>query len=122
VLSTLKNKYYDLKNNKITIDNKEHRGGYNKIFNDEQELNIFSYLKNNFIDKNEMLCDELIKLHALNTFKLLNNNKIFNASSGWCNVFKNKFKMSTVRCSIFRKTTHPYTAKELNELPSGSLK
>ena len=115
VLSTLKNKYYDLKNNKITIDNKEHRGGYNKIFNDEQELNIFSYLKNNFIDKNEMLCDELIKLHALNTFKLLNNNKIFNASSGWCNTFKNKFKMSTVRCSIFRKATHPYTAKELND-------
>ena len=26
VLSTLKNKYYDFKNNKIIIDNKEHRG------------------------------------------------------------------------------------------------
>ena len=43
---------------------------------------MFSYLKNNFIDKNEMLCDELIKLNALDTFKLLNNNKIFNTSSG----------------------------------------
>jgi hypothetical protein len=28
-----------------------------------------------------MLCDELIKLHSTNIFKLLNNNKIFNASS-----------------------------------------
>ena len=31
--------YYDLKNNKITINNKEHRGGYNKIFNDVQYKN-----------------------------------------------------------------------------------
>ena len=66
VLSTLKNKYYDFKNNKIIIDNKEHRGGSNKIFNDKEELNMFTYLKNNFIDKNEMLCDEMIKLYAIN--------------------------------------------------------
>ena len=40
VLSTLRNKYYDYNNNKIIIDNKEHRGGSNKIFNKEQELGI----------------------------------------------------------------------------------
>ncbi len=62
-----------------------------------------------------MLCDELIKLHTLDTFKLLNNNKIFNTSSGWCNVFKNKFKTSTMICSVFRKATHTYTDKELND-------
>ena len=27
---------------------------------------MFTYLKNNFIDKNEMLCDEMIKLYAIN--------------------------------------------------------
>jgi hypothetical protein len=46
ILSTLKNKYYDFKNNKIIIDNKEYRGGFNKIFTLKQELNILAYLKN----------------------------------------------------------------------------
>lgn len=114
ILSTLKNKYYDFKNNKIIIDNKEHRGGYNKIFNDKEELNILSYLKNNFIDKNEMLCDEMIKLYAIDTFKSLNNNKIFNASSGWCSNYKNKYNLSTVRCSTSKKATTTYTDLELN--------
>ena len=45
VLSTLKNKYYDFKNNKIIIDNKEHRGGSNKIFNDKEELNTVPTVK-----------------------------------------------------------------------------
>ena len=115
VLSTLKNKYYDFKNNKIIIDNKEHRGGSNKIFNDKEELNMFTYLKNNFIDKNEMLCDEMIKLYAINTFKSLNNNKNFNASSGWCSNYKNKYNLSTVRCSTSKKATTTYTDLELND-------
>ncbi len=68
VYSTLKNKYYDFKNNKIIIDNKEHRGGCNKIFTFKQEFDILLYLKNNFIDKNEMLCDQIIKLYAIDVF------------------------------------------------------
>ena len=115
VYSTLKNKYYDFKNNKIIIDNKEHRGGSNKIFTYKQEFDILLYLKNNFIDKNEMLCDQMIKLYAIDVFKLLNVDKIFNASSGWCTNFKNKFYLSTVRCSIFKKSTTFYTEKELND-------
>ena len=113
VISTLKNKYYDFKNNKIIIDNKEHRG-HKRIFNNTVELNMFTFLKNNFIDKNEMLCNELIKLHSIEIFKTLNNNKIFKASTGWCTGFKNKFKLSTVRCSISRKATTLYNKLELN--------
>ena len=65
-----------------------------------------------------MLCDQLIKLHALNTFKLINNNKTFNASSGWCSNFKNKFNLSTVKCSTFKKSTTIYSEADLNKFLS----
>ena len=115
VYSTLKNKYYDFKNNKIIIDNKEHRGGHNKIFTNEQEENMLIHLKENFINKNEMLCDQMIKIHAVNVFKKLNNNKVFNASSGWCTTYKKRWHLSTVRCSTFKKATTVYSKKELND-------
>ena len=118
VLSTLKNKYYDFKNNKIKIDNKEHRGTSNKVFTIKQEQNMYTYFVDNFINKNEMLCDEIIKLYAVDVFKSINanniNKKIFNASSGWCYDFKNKFNLSTVKCSIFKKSTTVYSNIELN--------
>jgi len=75
---------------------------------------MFSYLKDNFIDKNEMLCNEMIKLHAIDIFKSLNNNKKFNASSGWCSNYKNKYNLSTVICSVSKKSTTLYTELELN--------
>ena len=62
-----------------------------------------------------MLCDQMIKLYAIDVFKLLNVDKIFNASSGSSTNFKNKFYLSTVRCSIFKKSTTFYTEKELND-------
>jgi hypothetical protein len=68
VYCTLKNKYYDFKNNKIIIDNKEHRWGCNKFFTFKQEFDILLYLKNNFIDKNEMLCEQMIKLYAIDVY------------------------------------------------------
>ena len=76
VLSTLKNKYYDFKNNKIKIDNKEHRGTSNKVFTIKQEQNMYTYFVDNFINKNEMLCDEIIKLYAVDVFKSINANNI----------------------------------------------
>ncbi len=86
---------------------KKHRG-HKRIFNATEELNMFTFLKNNFIDKNEMLCNELIKLHSIEIFKTLNNNKNFKASTGWCTGFKNKFNLSTVKCSISKKATTLY--------------
>ena len=52
-------------NKKIIIDNKEHRGGSNKFFTKEDEKKLFNYFKNNFIDKNELLCDEIIKIKTI---------------------------------------------------------
>ena len=36
---------------------------------------MLTYLKNNFIDNNEMLCNQMIKLHAIEKHKSLNDNK-----------------------------------------------
>ncbi len=83
----------------------------NKIFIFKQEFDILLYLKNNFINKNEMLCDQMIKLYAIDVYKSLNFNKNFNASSEWYTNFKNKFYLSIVRCSIFKKSTTVYSHK-----------
>ncbi len=113
--STLKNKYNNHKNKNIIYSKKECRGGNNRIFSFKVELEIVIFIKESFIDKNEMLCNELIKIHAKDKFKLLQNNKIFKASSGWCSNFKNRFNLSTVKCSIYRKSTTIYTQIELDE-------
>jgi hypothetical protein len=63
---TLKNKYNNYKNSpEINNINDENRGGTNKIFTENEEQEIFNYLKENFICKNKMLCNEIIKLYAI---------------------------------------------------------
>lgn len=113
---TLLNKYNNYKNN-VDINkniNDENRGGINKIFEDKEEYEIFLFLKNNFMDKNKMLCNEIIKLHALDKCKLLYPDKTFTASDGWCDVFKLKWNLSTVKCSISKIATTTYTNDEIN--------
>jgi hypothetical protein len=116
VYSTLRNKYSAYTNNKIILDNKEHRGGSNRIFNVNDQKIIFDTIKSNFIDKNEMLCDEMIKIQAKEyyeaTYDSINTPKF---SDGWCNTFKNNWSLSTVRCSISRKATTTYTEEQLND-------
>ena len=111
---TLLNKYNNYKNNIIINVNDENRGGLKKIFKDTEEYEIFLFLKNNFMDKNKMLCNEIIKLHALDKCKLLYPNKKFTASDGWCDIFKLKWNLSTVKCSISKIATKIYTNDEIN--------
>ena len=68
---TLKNKYSYYKNNQDLIFNGEKRGGFNKSFNEKEEKEIFLFLKENFIDKNKVLCNDIIKIHAIDKFKEL---------------------------------------------------
>src|SRR5271156_1253613 len=63
-----------------------------------------------------MLCDQMIKIQASSFHKSSYPNKIVpKFSSGWCYVFKNRWNLSTVRCSISRKATTVYTDTQLND-------
>ena len=108
------NKYNNFKNNKIINVNNENRGGNNKIFTEKEEQEIIFFLRENFINKNKMLCDDIIKLYALDKCKKLYPNKKFNASNGWCDIFKQKWNLSTVKCSISKISSIIYTNEEIN--------
>jgi hypothetical protein len=75
---------------------------------------FFLFLKNEFINKNRVLCNDIIKIHALEKFKKIYPNKKFTASNGWCSDFKKRWKLSTVKISISKIATITYTDKELN--------
>jgi hypothetical protein len=111
---TLKNKYNKFKNdeNYNNIDN-ENRG-VKKFFTDNEEREIFIFLKENFIDKNKVLCNDIIKIHAQEKFKKLYPEEIFKASNGWCNIFKKRWNLSTVKITISKIATKVYTDDEIN--------
>ena len=111
---TLANKYYDYKNNKIKNINEENRGGSNKAFTENKEKTIFLFLKNNFIDKHKVLCNDIIKIYAQEKFKELYPKHTFNASDGWCDMFKKRWNLSTVKISISKIATKTYTEDEIN--------
>ena len=79
---TLRNKYNKFKNDHIYHNfDEENRGGSNKAFNEKEEKEIFLFLKDNFIDKHKVLCNDIIKIHDLDKFKNLYPNEDFNASN-----------------------------------------
>ena len=78
-------------------ENIENRGGHNKIFTINKEKELYRHIKTNFIDKHAPLTNNIIKELALNKF-IENNDKnlIFNASDGWCTLFKKRWNLSTL--------------------------
>ena len=110
---TLKNKYCKFKNNKSNEYDNENRGVH-KIFTENEEREIFNFLKENFIDKNKVLCNDIIKFYALKKSKELNLDKTFNASDGWCDMFKKRWNLSTVKISISRIATKTYNNDEIS--------
>ena len=114
---TLLNKYYIYKNknDKILNINDENRGGYNKVFKEHEEYEIYLFLKNNFIDENQMLCNDIIKFYAQDEYQKIYKNNNFHASDGWCNMFKQRWNLSTVKCSISKIATKIYTDIEIDD-------
>lgn len=112
---TLKNKYSKFKNSEEFINIDDENRGIDKIFTEQQEREIFLFLKNNFIDKHKVLCNDIIKLHAQNKLKNIPLLKNFNASDGWCNDFKKRWNLSTVKISISKIASVTYTKEEINE-------
>ena len=83
------------------------------MFNNDDEQFMFNFFKDNFINKNELLCDEIIKIKAVEQSKLLYPTKNFLGSFGWCYAYKIRWNLKTVSCSISRKATTTYTIEEL---------
>jgi hypothetical protein len=111
---TLRNKFSKFKNDVSCEDvNNEHRGSH-KIFTEKEEMEIFMFLKENFIDKHKMLCNDIIKIHAIDKFRNLYPDKKFNASNGWCNMFKKRWNLSTVKITASKIASKTYTTNEIN--------
>jgi len=112
---TLVHKYNNYCKNKELNFNKESRGGSNKIFTIQEENEIYTYIKINFIDTNKPLNNNIIKEIALNKFK--NKNQIdikFNASNGWCSMFKKKWNLSTQKVKCSRIATNIPSDDDIN--------
>lgn len=111
---TLRNKYNKYKNDdEYNNFDEENRGTKNKTFTNKEEREIFLFLKENFIDKHRVLCNDIIKIHAQEKFKELHPNEKFNASDGWCDMFKKRMNLSTVKISISKIATTTYTEDEI---------
>lgn len=110
---TLQQKYnlYQ-KNNNIKI-NKENRGGSNKIFTIDEEMMLYTHIKNNFINKNKQLNNNIIKELALDEFKKKNNNGLFKISIGWCNMFKKRWNLSTQKVKSSKIAVNIPTQNEI---------
>ena len=111
---TLRNKYTKFKNDEIYNDVNNENRGINKIFTEKEEREIYLFLKENFIDKHKILCNEIIKIHSIEKFKKLYANKTFNASDGWCNMFKKRWNLSTVKIRASKIASKTYTIDEIN--------
>ena len=103
--STLKNKY-NLYCKKSTLVNIENRGGINKIFTEIEDKELYEHIKTNFIDKNTPLTNNIIKEIALDKFKTKKTKLTFNASNGWCNMFKKRWNLSTQKVKFSKKATN----------------
>jgi len=112
--NTLKHKYNKWNDDKIYKIDQENRGGANKIFSNKEEVQLFTHIKKTYIDNYLPLCNEDIKIMALNKFKLKNKQSNFSASDGWCNNFKKRWRLTSVTPKISRKASHICTNKEIN--------
>ena len=75
----------------------DHRGCKNKLFTIEQEQEMASHIKNNYIDRYLPFDDTDLKIYSLKKWKEFHpDNEIFTASVGWCTDFKKKWGISSV--------------------------
>jgi len=88
---TLRHKYSNYKNNKIKNINDENRGGSKRKINEKQEEKIYLYIKEKFIDTEEILNNNIIKEIIKEQFK---KNKI-EVSDWWISNFKKRWNLST---------------------------
>ena len=102
--STLKNKYNKwIKSGKCNIDSIENRGGSNKSFTEEEERNLYEYIRDLYIKNDLFIDDTCLKIMAIKKWNHLhpNSTEKFDASNGWIYYFKKRWDLSSY---IARKT------------------
>jgi hypothetical protein len=105
---TLKHKYRNYKNNKIDIIDNENRGGSNKKISKIRENELYSYIKTNYIDTNEILNNNIIKEIINEKFK---KDEIV-VSSWWISNFKKRWNLSTQKVKPSKIAVNIPTKKE----------
>lgn len=89
--NTLRHKYCNYKNNKINNINDENRGGNKRKIDEKQEEEIYKYIKENYIDTEGILNNNIIKEIIAEKLK---KNKIV-VSNWWISNFKKRWHLST---------------------------
>jgi hypothetical protein len=112
---TLKDKFtkYNKKSLDIIQFHNENRGGYNKIFSENEEKNLYEYIKTVFIDCNLTFNNEHLRLLAIQYYHLLkkeiNKDYVedvkFTISNGWVNDYKKRWKLSSLKTKLNKKST-----------------
>jgi hypothetical protein len=115
--TTLRNKY-----NKWILDGRpniidDNRGLNKKMFTELEELELFNYIKEVYLDSHILITNDDIRSLALEKWNLLYPDKIglFNASVGWCTDFKKKMNLSSVKPRFSKIASHQYSTKEIEE-------
>ncbi len=111
---TLKHKYSTYCKNKDLNYDKEYRGGHNKKFTEREEKIIFDYIRDNYIDKNKPLTNNIIKNIALDKLQNKDNTSRLKISNGWCTDFKKKWNLSTQKIRSSRIASKVVSDKEIN--------
>lgn len=109
---TLRNKFYKWENDHNVILT-ENRGGHNKIFTENEERNLYDYIINVFVGCNLTFNNEHLKLLAAQYFhqskKEKDNSYVedpnFMLSDKWVCHFKKKWKLSSLRTKLSKKST-----------------
>jgi len=111
----LQNKYYLWVNENRPLIITDDRGLCNKSFTDSEELQLFNYIKITYIDKRLPLCNEDIKLIAIEKWKYLHSDQInsFSASTGWCANFKKRWCLVIVKPRFYKQPVHVCSLDEI---------
>ena len=89
--NTLKQKHLYHKNNKIKNINDENRGGNKRKISKEQDKELYRYIKENYIDTEEILNNNIIKEIIKEKFK----DDDIDVSKWWISNFKKRWYLST---------------------------
>ena len=107
---TLRQKYSLFKNNKIDNVNNENRGGSNKKISEREEKELYDYIKENYIDTESVLNNNIIKEIVKEKFK---NNDV-DVSKWWITNFKKRWNLSTQKVKPSKVATFLPEEKDIN--------